>query len=81
VNRLGHHRFGSVGQPIPDVEVKIDVDGEILARGPNIMKGYWKQPERRPRPSTGRAGSTPAISACLTPRGSSILLTARRTCS
>jgi long-chain acyl-CoA synthetase len=45
VNRLNNYRFGSVGQPIPGVEVRIDHDGEILARGENIMKGYWKQPE------------------------------------
>jgi len=40
-NRLGHHKWGSVGPAIPGVEVKIAADGEILARGPNIMKGYW----------------------------------------
>ncbi|RPH35057.1 long-chain fatty acid--CoA ligase, partial [bacterium] len=44
-NRLHNYRFGSVGQPIPGVEIRIEGDGEILARGPNIMKGYWGQPE------------------------------------
>lgn len=38
-------RLGSVGKVVPGVEVKIDSDGEILARGPNIMRGYFGQPE------------------------------------
>src|SRR5262245_47824941 len=39
VNRIGATRLGTVGQTIAGVEVKIAPDGEILARGPNIMKG------------------------------------------
>jgi long-chain acyl-CoA synthetase len=45
VNPLDAPRFGSVGKAIPDVELKIAEDGEILARGPNIMKGYYNKPE------------------------------------
>ncbi|HEK86751.1 MAG TPA: long-chain fatty acid--CoA ligase [Candidatus Aminicenantes bacterium] len=43
VNRPGALKFGTVGQPIPEVEIKIAADGEILARGPNVMKGYYKK--------------------------------------
>jgi long-chain acyl-CoA synthetase len=45
VNPPNAPRFGSVGKPIRGVEIKIAEDGEILARGPNIMLGYYKKPE------------------------------------
>ncbi|MEE9464704.1 MAG: long-chain fatty acid--CoA ligase [Candidatus Neomarinimicrobiota bacterium] len=45
LNKLEHFKFGKVGPPIPNVEVKIADDGEILVRGPNVMMGYFKDPE------------------------------------
>jgi long-chain acyl-CoA synthetase len=45
VNRLEDNKFGSVGKPIKNLEVKIAADGEILVRGANVMKGYWKDPK------------------------------------
>ena len=45
INRTYDFKFGTVGKPLKWVEIKIAEDGEILARGPNIAKGYWKKPK------------------------------------
>ncbi len=42
-NRPDDYKFGTVGKPFPGVDIKIASDGEILARGPNIMQGYFKK--------------------------------------
>ncbi|MBI4518848.1 MAG: long-chain fatty acid--CoA ligase [Deltaproteobacteria bacterium] len=45
VNRPGAFKFGTVGQALDDVVLRIAEDGEVLATGPNIAQGYFRRPE------------------------------------
>jgi long-chain acyl-CoA synthetase len=44
-NRKEHYKLDTVGERIPGVEVRIAPDGEVLTRGPHVMKGYWNNPQ------------------------------------
>jgi len=45
VNTPAAFRIGTIGKPVAGVEIRIAADGEILTRGPHVMKGYWNKPE------------------------------------
>jgi long-chain acyl-CoA synthetase len=45
VNTPLAHKLGTVGKPLPNVEVRIADDGEVLVRGPSIFQGYWNRPQ------------------------------------
>ena len=78
VNTPAEHKLGTVGKPVPNIEVKIAGDGEILVRGPSVFRSYWNLPEET-RNALWTDGSRPATSGTWTPRGISPSPTARRT--
>lgn len=48
LNRLGTNRLGSVGEPLPQTEIRVAEDGEVLVRGPQVMAGYFDEQAIQP---------------------------------
>jgi long-chain acyl-CoA synthetase len=80
---------GTIGLPLPGIDIAIKDDdgqslsarevGEICIRGPNVMQGYYRQPEETARAFTPTASCAPAISASWTSGATPASSTARRT--
>jgi long-chain acyl-CoA synthetase len=78
LNRLGANRLGTVGEPLPQTEIRIAEDGEVWVRGPQVMAGYWAD-----RPDRQAGGETvqpfrdgwllTGDLGCLSPEGSLVL--------
>jgi long-chain acyl-CoA synthetase len=45
LNTPKDHKLGTVGKPLPNIEVRIAEDGEVLVRGPSVFQGYWNRTE------------------------------------
>ena len=58
--------IGSVGTPIPLVNVRIGENDEVLVKSPMVMRGYYNNPRKQPRHSPPTAGSAPAMPAIST---------------
>jgi long-chain acyl-CoA synthetase len=56
LNRVGRNRIGTVGEPLPDTEVRIAEDGEVLVRGPQVTRGYLDDVEQPVRDGWLRTG-------------------------
>ena len=77
VNQPGRNRPGTVGRPLPGMEVKfepvpgIEKGGRMLVRGPNVMQGYLSPPSPASCRSFPAAGTTPATSSARTKKATS----------
>ena len=79
INPPGATRIGTVGTAIPGVEVKLADDGEVMVRGPIVMKGYRNLPEKTAETIDDRGlAATPATSASSTTTATSASSIARR---
>jgi long-chain acyl-CoA synthetase len=75
-----HHRMGSAGMPLPNVELKLAEDGELLVRGPRSSPATGTSPPPPPSVSIAMDGFAPATSPLSTPMDFSTSPIARRNC-